>query len=108
MDSIAGLVGALAAVALAIGAYVQFVLRKTIYPCLEVDLDFRAAGRRSATGELVGELVVLITNVGPGVGAVRSPMMKCSYARSTASGTYDVEPKLPDRIASVGDGDGGF
>ena len=81
-EPIVGDVGALvtAGVALlvAIGGYVQFVLRPSVFPCIEFDVDLVRMSH-SATDLPVGELVLSIKNVGPGAGFVASVQSRIKY-----------------------------
>ena len=89
------LVAALAAVVIAFGGYVQFVLRRSVYPCIEFDLSLSRLP--SAAGEVLAELVLEVRNVGPGVGFVDNLQARVGYrlcGESGASGRDRLEPAL--------------
>lgn len=98
MDTVSGLITTLTALAVALGAYAQFVLRRAIYPCVEIELDIELIGRRGATGALVGELVLLVRNLGPGVGAVATPEARVLYSARGQAGREVMEPSLTTSV----------
>jgi hypothetical protein len=115
MADIEGIVAAVAALGIAFGGYVQFVLRRSIYPCIEFEVVLtclppmasivpqsdETAGTAEAagfagSGEQVVELVLLVHNVGPGVGFVDNLQRRVGFRRAGESGLGrdGLEPAL--------------
>jgi hypothetical protein len=85
MGSIAAIITAAAALAALIGGYVQFVLRRALLLCIEFDIEFSILDR-SASDQLVGEILCIIRNVGPAVGFVTNVRCRVLYRISGESG----------------------
>lgn len=108
MVEIESLIAAAAALAIAFGGYVQFVLRRSIYPCIEFDVELTClppepvrqeadpAAPAPGPGERVAELVLLLRNVGPGVGFVDNVQGRvgCRRANESGAGPDGLEPAL--------------
>ncbi len=96
MSGIGSLVAAFAALAVAVGGYVQFVLRRSIFPCIEFDVDLVTLGHSGSDRELVEEVVLSIDNVGPGVGFVANVQCRVRYSQLGESGLGPdgVEPNF--------------
>ena len=102
MGGIAAVVTAAAAIVALAAGYVQFVLRRTIYPCLEFSVEFLMLDR-PACGESAGEVLCRIRNEGPGVGYVTN--VRC-YVRYKFAGESEVrdddEPEFAHRMPDEG------
>jgi hypothetical protein len=108
MVEIESLIAAAAGLAIAFGGYVQFVLRRSIYPCIEFDVELTclppaepvrpdaADPTAPEPGERVAELVLLLRNVGPGVGFVDNVQGRvgCRRASESGAGPDGLEPAL--------------
>ena len=91
MTSVAGLVTACVALLVAIGGYVQLILRRSVYPCIEFDLDLGPL-TRTETGQIV-QIVLSMKNVGPGVGYIADPEYRVMCRRNGDETRYqEVEP----------------
>jgi len=86
MSDLADLITAGTALVAVSAGYVQFVLRRLIHPCLEVDVDLLELGRRSTPMRLC-ELTVTISNKGPGMGFVDRVQGRVRYRAVGESGT---------------------
>jgi hypothetical protein len=91
---VGALVAAVVALAVAVGGYVQFVLQRSIFPCIEFDADLVSLSRPAAGRHAVGEVVLSMKNVGPGVGFVANVRYRVRYRRAdeTGLGPDGVEP----------------
>jgi hypothetical protein len=106
VGSIAAIITAAAALAALIGGYVQFVLRRALLPCIEFDMEFLVLDR-SATDQLVGEILLIIRNVGPAVGYVTNVRCRVLYRLSGESGVRQEkrskgEPVFAHRLPDEG------
>ena len=86
MTNVAGLVTACVALFVAISGYVQFILRRSVFPCVEFDLDLVPL-TRTETGQVV-QIVLSMKNVGPGVGFITNPKYRVRR--------YKVEPPFEE------------
>lgn len=93
MINLGSLITAGVALAVAIGGYLQFVLRRSVFPCIEFDVDL-IPFTHSASDQSVGEVVLSMRNVGPGVGFVTSVQCRVKYRRAgeAGSGSNGVSP----------------
>jgi hypothetical protein len=90
LNEVAPVITAAATLILLIGGYVQFVLRRALYPCVEFDVDFVLL--RGDVTRKVGDIVLTVKNVGPGSGYVTKVQGRVRY-------TLDGEAKLgPDGV----------
>jgi hypothetical protein len=94
MAEVGGLVAAFSAFAVAVGGYVQFVLRRSIFPCIEYDVNLSTFGRSAPPHRRVGEMVFSIRNAGPGIGFVTNLRCRVRYrlADDSGIGSDGVEP----------------
>jgi hypothetical protein len=102
VTDIAGLITASVALAVAAGGYIQFVLPRSIFPCIDFEVDLVAMSQ-SAPGHLsVGEVVLLVKNVGPGVGSVANVQCRVRYRRVGESGLGpdSLEPSFARSVAA--------
>ena len=91
-SEVASVVTAIAAVTALVAGYVQFVLRRAVFPCVEFDLDFILL--RADTAQKIGDIVLIVKNVGPGSGYVANVQGRVRYAVDGETGVaHDgVEP----------------
>ncbi|MGW3962377.1 hypothetical protein ACWED2_21335 [Amycolatopsis sp. NPDC005003] len=94
----APVVTAVAATIALFGGYVQFVLRRALFPCVEFDVDFVLL--RADDTQKVGDIVVTIKNVGPGSGYVSQTQGRVRYALDgeTTTSRDGVEPSFGHRV----------
>lgn len=99
MNNIAPIIAAIVALLALIGGYFQFVLRRSLLPCIEFDVEFFVLSR-SAQDESVGEVVCSIKNVGPGVGFVADVQCRVRYRRAGESGPGpdELEPAFAHKL----------
>jgi hypothetical protein len=99
-NELASLVTAAAAVTALVAGYVQFVLRRAIYPCVEFDVDFILL--RIDVAQKVGDIVLTIKNVGPGAGNVIDVQGRVRYslAGETDVGKDGIEPGFGHLVQS--------
>ena len=91
MTNVAGLVTACVALFVAISGYVQFDLRRSVFPCIEFDLDLVPL-TRTETDQVV-QIVLSMKNVGPGVGFITDPKCRLMRRRYGDATRYnEVEP----------------
>jgi hypothetical protein len=91
LTSVAGLVTACVALLVAIGGYVQLILRRSVFPCIEFDLDLVPL-TRTETGQVV-QIVLSMKNVGPGVGFITDPKCRIMHRRNGDEMRYmEIEP----------------
>ena len=92
MTNVAGLVTACVALLVAISGYVQLILRRSVFPCIEFDLDLVPL-TRTETGQVV-QIVLSMKNVGPGVGFITDPQCRILHRRNGDDETRynEVEP----------------
>ncbi|MBP2324858.1 hypothetical protein JOF56_005243 [Kibdelosporangium banguiense] len=85
-------IAAVATVTALVGGYVQFVLRRAIYPCIEFDVDFILL--RMDAVRKVGDIVLTVRNVGPGVGHVVNVQGRVRYSADDGAGVSrdGIEP----------------
>ena len=96
MAKVAGLVTACVALLVAISGYVQFIVRRSVFPCVEFDLDLVPLTR--AETDQVVQIVLSMKNVGPGVGFIADPKCKIRYRRNGDAARYnEVEPLFEKR-----------
>jgi hypothetical protein len=76
------LVAAAVALAVAVGGYIQFVLQRSIFPCIEFDAGLLSFDPSGPGRPAVGELVRSMKNVGPGVGYVANVIYRVKYRRA--------------------------
>jgi hypothetical protein len=74
-------------VTLVVGGYVQFVLRRALYPCVEFEVDFVLL--RTDVTRKTGDIVLTVKNVGPGAGYVTNVQGRVRY---TLDGEVEVGP----------------
>jgi hypothetical protein len=100
MNNVAPIIVAIVAFLALIGGYFQFVLRGSLLPCIEFDVEFFVLSR-SAQGESVGEVVCSIKNVGPGVGFIADVQCRVRYRRSGESGAGpdELEPAFAHKLS---------
>jgi hypothetical protein len=84
LNELATLVTAAAAVTALIAGYVQFVLRRAIYPCVEFDVDFILL--RIGAAQKIGDIVLTVKNVGPGAGYVANVQGRVMYSLDGETG----------------------
>jgi hypothetical protein len=93
VNIVGSLITAGVALIVAVGGYIQFVIRRSIFPCIEFDTCLVAMSR-SAPEQLVTEVTFSIKNMGPGVGFVVDPRCKISYRRAGSTEVRGVEPRF--------------
>jgi hypothetical protein len=97
--NIAGsLITAGVALMVAIGGYIQLVIRRSIFPCIEFDACLVGMSR-SAPDQLVAEVILSIKNVGPGVGFVVDPRCRIAHRRAGSTDLRGVEPGFEPPLA---------
>jgi hypothetical protein len=101
MGDVAAIITAAAAVAALIGGYVQFILRRALLPCIEFDVEYFTLSR-SAADHTVGEVLLRISNVGPGVGYVTNVRCRVRYRLAGESGVALDEPHFAHRLPAEG------
>jgi|SRR5215831_12081429 len=103
MNNIAPVIVAIVALLALIGGYFQFVLRRSLLPCIEFDVEFFVLSR-SAQDESVGEVVCCIKNVGPGVGFVANVQCRVRYRRAgeSGAGSDELEPAFAHKLLGKG------
>ena len=91
-------VTAVAAVTALAGGYVQFVLKRSLLPCIEFEVRFKTLHRGSS--QSIGEISYMIKNVGPGEGTVTNVRGRAMYRLVGQSNIYKdgVEPDFPHRL----------
>ena len=99
LGGIAGIITAIAAVGALIGGYTQFVLVRSILPCIEFDVDFKLLQHLGGQ-QSVGDIVCSVKNVGPGVGFVTNVYGRVRYRLvGDPEGSRDgVEPTFPHAV----------
>jgi hypothetical protein len=96
LTNVAGLVTACVALLVAISGYVQLILRRSVFPCIEFDLDLVPL-TRTETGQVV-QIVLSMKNVGPGVGFITDPKCRVLHRRNGDEALYnEVEPLFEKR-----------
>jgi hypothetical protein len=92
LSEVAAVVTAVAAVTAVIGGYMQFVLRRAVFPCVEFDVDLIVL--RVSAVQHVGDIVLSIKNVGPGAGYVANVHGRVRYSLDGETGVAQdgVEP----------------
>lgn len=102
MGDIASIITAVVALAALAGGYIQFVLRRTIHPCIEFDVEFSRLDRH-ASDQVVGDIICRIRNEGPGVGYVTNVRCYTRYRLAGESGkSRDEEPDFAHRLPGEG------
>jgi hypothetical protein len=91
-SEVAAVVTAVAAVTALAGGYVQFVLRRAVFPCVEFDVDFIVL--RIDAVQKIGDIVLTVRNVGPGAGYIANVQGRVRYSADGETGVaYDgIEP----------------
>jgi hypothetical protein len=99
-SELAAVVTAVAAVTAVIGGYVQFVLRRAVFPCVEFDVDFTLL--RTDAEQKIGDIVLTIKNVGPGAGYVANVQARVRYSLDGGIGVNQdgVEPAFGHLVQS--------
>ena len=99
LSDIAATIAALAALLGLIVGYVQLVLPRSLLPCIEFDVELTTL-HPSSSEQLIGEVVCVIRNVGPGVGDVTNVQCRVKGRLVDASGIYKdgVEPEFSQRV----------
>jgi hypothetical protein len=95
--NVGSLITAGVALLVAVGGYIQFVLRRTIFPCVEFDVELTPVSRFAAN-RTVGELVLSMKNVGPGTGYVTSVQCRVRYHVADEIKSIGNEPSFPGLV----------
>jgi hypothetical protein len=100
-SEVASVVTAVAAVTALVGGYVQFVLRRAVFPCIEFDVDFPVL--RIDAAQKIGDIVLTIKNVGPGAGYVGSVQGRVRYSVEGETGVAQdgIEPAFGHLVQST-------
>jgi hypothetical protein len=100
VEAVAAAITAIAAVAALLTGYVQFVIRRTILPCVEFDVDF--ALLHADAVDRIGEIVCTVRNVGPGAGYIANVQGRVRYRtlQDTGLACDGVEPAFPNRVSA--------
>jgi hypothetical protein len=102
MGDVAAIITAAVALVALIGGYIQFVLRRTIHPCIEFDVEFSGLNF-PAPDQSVGEVTCRIRNEGPGVGYVTNVRCRVRYRLAGESGKKESgEPDFAHRFPTEG------
>jgi hypothetical protein len=108
LGDVASIITAAAAVTAVVGGYVQFVLKRSVLPSAQFDVEFTPYVR--GTVQLVGELALVFKNVGDNTLIVTGVRTRIAYRLSTDPEGYwnDLaEPDFRYRVyASAGTGTG--
>jgi hypothetical protein len=88
---VASFIAAGAAVLALVGAYVQYVLRRSLLPSAEFDVEYQSL--RLYYGYLVGEVSAVIRNAGSNMLIVKKVRFRARFITSTE----DIEPWKTDR-----------
>jgi hypothetical protein len=103
ISGIASLIAASAGIVVAAGGYFQFVLRRSVFPCIEFDVDLIPMATE-LPGPLVADVVLCIKNVGPGVGFINSVQCRVRYNirddALTPSSKYAGEPEFTQLLSN--------
>ncbi len=99
MGTVNSLIAAGTALLIALGGYLQYIMRRSVHPCIEFDIDLFAM---STAPSQVVEIVLRVKNVGPGVGRVSSTQCRVKYRVGTdgtrqgsdAKERHGVEPNF--------------
>ncbi|MBB3082642.1 hypothetical protein [Geodermatophilus sabuli] len=102
MSSLGPLLAAAAALAAVIGGYLQFVVRRSLLPCIEFDVALTLL-QPSAAATRVAEVTLSIKNVGPGVGFVKNVRCRVLYRLVGELDLHPngVEPQFAHRLADI-------
>jgi hypothetical protein len=94
LGDVAAVITAIAAMSAVVAGYIQFVLTRSLRPCIEFDVNFSTLQRSG--NQSVGQIVCSIKNVGPGVGFVKNVRSRVKYRLSSESGLRldGVEPSF--------------
>jgi len=84
----ATVVAAAVTVLAVLGGYVQFVLKRSLLPCVEFDVDFALLRRGEA--QAVGDVSCVVRNVGTNMAVVSNVRFRCRYR--LAADAEDVYP----------------
>jgi hypothetical protein len=100
MEAVAAAITAIAAVAALLTGYVQYVIRRTILPWVEFDVDFTLLPGGAV--DRIGEIVCTVRNVGPGAGYVANVQGRVRYRlpHDTGLARDGVEPAFPNRVSA--------
>ena len=101
MSDIAAIITASTALVAVVGGYVQFVVRRTLLPCLEFDVEFLTLSC-SPSDQSVGEILCKIRNRGPAVGYVTNVRCRVRYRITGESGEMRGEPRFPHELPPGG------
>ena len=74
---VATVVAAVVALFAISGGYVQFVLKRSLLPCVEFDVDFTLLQRGQS--QAVGQVACVVRNVGPNMAVVSNVRIRCRY-----------------------------
>lgn len=98
LTELAPVITVVATLTLLVGGYVQFVLRRALFPCVEFDVDFVLL--RTDITRKVGDIVLTVKNVGPGVGYVDKVQGRVRYTLDGEAelGRDGVEPAFRHRV----------
>ncbi|MFE2288988.1 hypothetical protein ACFXDJ_33065 [Streptomyces sp. NPDC059443] len=89
MGEVATVITAVVALFAVCGGYVQFVLRRSLLPCVEFDVEFALLHR--GPSQTVGEVACIVRNVGPNMAVVENVRIRCRYRLAG-----DPEDRYPD------------
>jgi hypothetical protein len=101
MGNVAAIIAAATALAALAGGYVQFVLRRALHPCIELDVEVLVLNR-PGTDQLVGEVLCRVRNEGPGVGFVTNVRCRIRYGLVGESEVRQDEPSFTHRLPAEG------
>lgn len=104
MNGLGPLLAAAAALAAVIGGYLQFVVRRSLLPCIEFDVALTLLQPSSAATK-VAEVTLSIKNVGPGLGFVADVRCRVLYRRAGELELHPngVEPYFKHRLPDMAD-----
>ncbi|MEV0636347.1 hypothetical protein AB0I77_15510 [Streptomyces sp. NPDC050619] len=77
MGEVATVIAAVVALFAVCGGYVQFVLKRSLLPCVEFDVEFALLHR--GPSQAVGEVACVVRNVGPNMAVVENVRIRCRY-----------------------------
>ncbi|MFF0001791.1 hypothetical protein [Streptomyces avermitilis] len=77
MGEVATVITAVVALFAVCGGYVQFVLKRSLLPCVEFDVEFALLHR--GPSQAVGEVACTVRNVGPNMAVVENVRIRCRY-----------------------------
>ena len=99
MATLATVLTGVTALLVALSGYLQYAVRRAIFPCLEMDIDVSVIAPATEMSGTIAELVLTVRNIGPGVGYVERPQCRVMYAvAADGDQARKPEPAFPNRV----------